>query len=804
MATERAASPQAEWQSLTLASLAKNSKRGGRLPTPSYRKPGGNQPIVGPNANRSRTMTCDTDEGPEKAAPGSKKDEGLSGEDDALNWDKIRREGIKRLEDKTYNFLPDVKMVIERLKAGAEGFSESEVDRMNGAFQRFKDPDSPEIHKDELKMVLSHLGYSQIDPDQVKDMADNITTFPALEKPDFMSFMEKHAEFERHRFKEIFERYDADGSGYLDTEELITFLTSLGFTPLRSMVKEALDMVDLDGNGTLDFEEVVVLMHVYKHSEGFTLAQIQEISSIFANIHEESNVVSPPGRQPTMPADKLSDLLVTFFGPASAKNATALTSEMAALHLRGEDKAHASNNGVPLGLNFHEALTWARRIRDKEFDSYREAFEKFDEDNSNSIDMNELKKVIQTLGFTMSMKSIEEFISHAKSRGDMSEQKGEEEESMDYDAFVHFMQILQESDGFNRAEMTKILGTFNRFDEDGSGDIDIIELSDMLRDMGHIPRLDVVRKLHAQVDFNGSGALDHREFVRFMRLHREHQLEEIRDVFEAFQDKEKKHDEEEIHQDVTQRAIQALADGEEKDEGVKTDVKAFITGHALDFDAFVDIGDQIRAMRVIENKKRAGFGDDELGRFKEVFEHYDSKKTGHLNLTDATALLIELGFNLRTVDEQKELKKSLAQARQLATEANADVGDEGTVSFWVIVQLLRALYRKDDQSTELRLSRVAEEAKFSATEVTEFQEVFNGCWERDAVFEEGGGAGSNRKRLLSKSSLSRLLRTMGMKLNGEQREMLDNKVTELCSNENVDFPGFLLIMRWMIETNFGG
>ncbi|CAE7367685.1 unnamed protein product, partial [Symbiodinium sp. KB8] len=167
------------------------------------------------------------------------------------------------------------------------------MERINTAFQRHllavrdRDPDNPEIHKDELPKVLMHLGYTQIHDARVRDLADGITRYPMLEKAEFITFMEKHVEYELHAFRDIFERFDADGNGCLDAGELHVFLSSLGFTPLRSIIREWVSTCGVfrmrlqDGNGTLDFEETVILMHVYRHSEGFTLDELQELTAAF-------------------------------------------------------------------------------------------------------------------------------------------------------------------------------------------------------------------------------------------------------------------------------------------------------------------------------------------------------------------------------------------------------------------------------------------------------------------------------------------------------------------------------------------
>lgn len=50
--------------------------------------------------------------------------------------------------------------------------------------------------------------------------------------------------------------------------------------------------------------------------------------------------------------------------------------------------------------------------------------------------------------------------------------------------------MLQQSDGFSSAEIQEVKETFKKFDEDSSGDIDVCELSDMLRFQGHAASMD--------------------------------------------------------------------------------------------------------------------------------------------------------------------------------------------------------------------------------------------------------------------------------------------------------------------------
>merc|ERR1740121_1746801 len=104
------------------------------------------------------------------------------------------------------------------------------------------------------------------------------------------------------------------------------------------------------------------------------------------------------------------------------------------------------------------------------------------------------------------------------------------------------------------------------------------------------------------------------------------------------------------------------------------------------------------------------------------------------------------------------------------------------IGFWVVVQLLRGLYRRDDKQTMDKVSRAAQQSRFQATEVAEFQEVFmswcdhDSRYADDSVDPDAGEVIDENCKTLSKSSLLRLLRSLGLKIEGKDRTALDAKV----------------------------
>jgi len=80
--------------------------------------------------------------------------------------------------------------------------------------------------------------------------------------------------------------------------------------------------------------------------------------------------------------------------------------------------------------------------------------------------------------------------------------------------------------GFDAADIAELREHFDKYDRDGSGDIGDRELAQLLEEifpeMAHDPtKRPMIRQLLSEIDRNGSGSLDFREFIMFMDRFRE-------------------------------------------------------------------------------------------------------------------------------------------------------------------------------------------------------------------------------------------------------------------------------------------
>lgn len=774
----RAPSANNVWVTSTLETLYQKSKRGGKLPTPSY---------LSPEALLAEALLDELE--PE---------DDIEDTDDTESAEPLediefrRQQTLKKLQEQTRGFLPDVNKVLENLRNHPEGhFSDFEKQKMSAAFRRFKDANGPEIDKDNLPMVLTILGY-RVDKEKSLEIADKITQQSALEKIEFESWMEEYKLSEQERYREIFSSFDVDDSGYLDVDETVQFVHSLGIIPLRAMVQEAMSLVDVDGNGSLDYEETVLLMHVLKHSEGFTMAEVNDLVNIFQGFDPNSEKSHTFRVHPSL----VSDIMVTFFGPSVIHVARQLQEEV-----RGSDDAEA-------GVNFQEALMWTRRVRDVIFQAYQFQFNRFDVDGSNSIDLDELRHLLSVVGHTLTRKALHELLARAQKEG-VCQMPADEDINMDFDTFINLMQCLSQTDGFTEDELQEIGDAFKKFDDDGSGDIDVVELSDLLRYMGYRPKMDDVRRLCAQVDTSGDGHLDSREFIAFMRFRRESELSVVLAVFNEFKNSEERIPQAKL--ETVLRRISGMAEGENETDDSESanapdniEVRDFLVLEDVDFDELVGICRKIRDARAVKLRRFAGYKDEEVAMYQEIFDTFDAQKAGFLTAVQFSQVLLHLGYETQTAEQQREMKEQIAQARRMAAEDGIAGAGEPGLNFWIMLKVLRLVARKKTLQDERNLEKVIQESNFSTKEITEFQDVFDSCWTNNLEYEDEDVSQAATKTI-PVVAIMRLLRSMGLNLETRDRTELNEQFSEAAGGApRADFLAFLRLMHWILTRNFCG
>lgn len=679
--------------------------------------------------------------------------------------------------------------------------SEENVQSIRRIFQHLSDPEKQYIQKDEVYQALEEFGIFEADRSLVSRITNEAAPYSQVDLRDLTDIIEKWLAREQEFMHETFNLMDKDGSGTVSAQELFQYLGSVGITPVRSRVREVTQLVDPDSSGRFEFSQIVQLILLYRHTEGFSMKEVKVLRGICAR---EAN------GQTGLPRFKLKDVLLLFFGIRSSH----ITEQ---LYQEAMGKATDGQGLMP----FKEVLLWARRQREVEFKDFRHKFQLLDCDESGRVEFDKLVQLVGSLGLTVSEATVKELVEDSE---DTYFGLGRKDGALDFDEFVNFMLKLKTREGFSIAEVKQFKLVFDRFDDNNNGEVEVLELADVLRYLGRTVKLDELQVLISQVDFNGSGALEFEEFLRLMRIHREEEVNKIRQAYGQFASGETQLLSKARLPDamaamgvsgesISLSKMRAKASGRRQSLQVQASKTLEDAGDSISFGQFLQWVDDNRAVKANEQRRCAGFSSTELDSFRMTFTELDSSGSGVLDIKHLGPLLERLGLPaLATAEERNLLLADLEKARETASTLGVvDVGEKGEgFNFWILVQLLRIQFSRDDVKVLDRESQAVSETMFSQGEVDGFRESFVSWFERQGRRMSAGSEAAEQdqsdKRIkeLHKDTLVSLIRSLGCKIDDDQRKRLDRKIEELNPNSNLDFPDFLRLMRWIVTVDFGG
>jgi len=685
--------------------------------------------------------------------------------------------------------------------------SDKDEDSVRLVFKRFQVPNDKDMHAEDVAELLMCLGYVVPDPAAVRTLCKEITPYDYLGLDDVITLVVKYARLERERFRALYNKYDVDRSGDISTAEVRQLVPSLGLIPLRQMIQEAMEIVDMDGSGTLSFNEFIRFLTVYRHAECFNRDEVAKLQKIFDAFSKSSG----NGTMKLVPIASLADAYVQAFGlfcePAALRIARRIASDLSS-------KVGFHSGPGPdgsRGLAFQEFLMYARRLREDEHEQCRKEFARVDSDGSGRVSKQELEAALKCLGYSPIKAVTEEVLKEVLGKDSTKKRLQGSCEGLDFGEFFHFVLTFRERDGFTLREIEELQRVFDRFDEDGSGELAVLELSDVLRHIGYTIGIDSIHIAVAQVDRNCSNQLDFVEFKRLMRLHREIVLDRARVIFNA-----KGGD---GAMGLLPGTVLAAAITEAlgcKPPGML--LASAVRGKGVDFDGFIVLLDMCRRASVGKHAKKAGFADEEVDVFQSIFDKYDLDKSGDIDSKEIQLVLNDLGIVNRTREEQRAMLGQLDLARNKAREAGASgVSAEGSahVAFWEFLQLLRLVRVKNDKEEEDRVAAAAQECEFKQQEVTQFREIYlqwskqsesiadpdEDGHRRSVNFSSAGG--ENAELGLTMDALKRLLRIgLKLKISPRQHDELEMQYVFITNKSRLDLPGFLKLMRWLLTSNF--
>jgi len=694
-------------------------------------------------------------------------------------------------------------------------FPHSELERITEAFYRFKSIGSSDIDVDDLEKVLSHLSYLKIDPQAITEIAQKLTKFATLDYEEYMRFIRAYTSYERSEVRKVFKAFDEDGSGSLDTEEIEQVMCSFGITPFKSTVESAIAVVDEDSTGVVEFHEFVHLLTIYMKTEGFTRKEVKDLYSVFWRFA----ISSANSQLREIPATRLRDALMDVFGPQSADFAAKIVNRVIRqMEKKKQEKVakralreDAGNRPEEQGMKFREFLLVARLLREAEIEEYRRVFEKIPRP-SGTLRQGDLGRLLQHFGYMPLRVDIE----------DLLDRNNLEEEQVDFEHFVTLAQDFNRTDGFNREDLTRIHETFRLFDE-GSGEVDVLQVAAMLRFMGFSIEHELADSYFQAVNYEDESALGFVPLLRLLRLHREDVIRRVRDVFEQHCNDELMIKQERLKQALTQLDRRASV------SIIGTCLQGVQDTSRLDFDDFMKVMDHMQKSNIPQTRKQAGFTDDEVTVFRQAFAKYDLDGNGKLAREELPPLLENLHISMRTQEDRRLFLKLLEDARTEALRCGAtveEVGPAGSpgIAFWTFIHLLRLQQTKQDVAAS-QIERCKH--NFTEKELEELRMVFR-TWcafflddlhrvparfDDDIQLPSGNVDFMDDSELkLSFDTLELLLRQLGVAVTPSHMKQLKGKMildthNGLPFNERphlIDCNGFFRLLAFMLDSNFAG
>ncbi|XP_039268176.2 uncharacterized protein LOC120343126 [Styela clava] len=148
-------------------------------------------------------------------------------------------------------------------------------------------------------------------------------------------------------------------------------------------------------------------------------------------------------------------------------------------------------------------------------EEYRRTFNKYDPDNTGIISLNDMIDILQKLGRKINSSELKELLTQI---GDADL----ENNNINFDSFVPFMELTTQSNSIYEDEMYLV---FQHFDKDGDGYICPEELRDLFSSFGdEITEKDLTDMI-TEADHDGDGKVSFSDFVKVMT--HPHQLQQM-------------------------------------------------------------------------------------------------------------------------------------------------------------------------------------------------------------------------------------------------------------------------------------
>eukprot|EP00931_Biecheleriopsis_adriatica_P050800 TRINITY_DN29441_c0_g1_i1.p1 TRINITY_DN29441_c0_g1~~TRINITY_DN29441_c0_g1_i1.p1 ORF type:complete len:1315 (-),score=221.95 TRINITY_DN29441_c0_g1_i1:109-4053(-) len=278
----------------------------------------------------------------------------------------------------------------------------------------------------------------------------------------------------------------------------------------------------------------------------------------------------------------------------------------------------------------------------------------------------------------------------------------------------------------------------------------------------------------------------------------------------------------------------------------------------VDLDSFASLAPLCRAECASARRRHAGFSNSQVALLRRLFDMHCKPGLHELGLGELLWLLVSIGIRVDTLQARQEVMELLEEARTTARQKGMSLEDIGMPNssktpFWALVHLLRAYCQRSEGTKVDQEQCAADECRFSTAEAQELREIFlswaqpaaetpstlpptqklqrqgsfqlrrqdslaSAMSDSEVALEVSASVAAAVAELVSGSKLAwlslanvkSLLKSLGMRFTTQDMETLSCTVKEMPSTHSrrlgekvqINFAGFLRLLRWMMDTNF--
>jgi Ca2+-binding EF-hand superfamily protein len=621
-----------------------------------------------------------------------------------------------------------------------------------GVFNKMKD--DGQIHHDDLLRALGLAGFQCPDQQWVDEVYNQLTKYSSISQDEFVRFVRGYSQRQRQAYAEAFSRWDEDGSGMVESAELVKLLRSFGIEPMNHVLNEIVGEVDEDNCHALNLAEFERVMDIIRAREGFSKKEYNEFMMVYMKFDRDGSG--------EIDSTELMNALAWLGYAVNAVRANEIVAQV-----------DVDGSGC---INEREYLMCMRKVREHEISIVAEAMTLGDEDGSGTLAHSEIEGVLKLLGYVPDNDAVSEACFEANITDDTE---------LDLCHFWQLLTVYRGREGFSASEAADIQEAFDLYHRDDSGEITTSEMGRLLRWLGYALQFQVVQQFIAKVDVDASGKLSLPEIRKMIRMLHEKELKQMRWVFGKYDSGGKGA----ISKMNMQLALKEL----DLDVGIVSAVamaeKSDIANDtAIDLKRFAHIVKCFRKMGRQFFRDNCGFSPKELEELKCVFKSYDADGGGEIANRELIQLVEDVFPDMA---HDKAMRPKLLQIME-----TVDSDHSGSLDFRDFLCLMQLLREAQDDEKVIKEQIAVKTTMFTPQEVEGFRELFI-----DAANDSSSLSLSAVRKMIS------LITPLGDQRTEELyrhvRDVVSAKLQKL-GNESIqlDFPEFLRLMRKLLDLNF--